>query len=730
MPELKAILIVILLILPSIQLFSNFEESGMDSNIAKLLNNNNSQIIPDDVTLGTTRSARSMTEFEENNAHGGSWVDSFKDDSGIEYNYNVFYQNNDITLRKYTYLLNGEAFEKGTVGQIPENWTYHTYFYGTGTGYYSEQLNLIDTSYFSGSKALYAYLRGDERTGGYRPHLNITPVQPFINLSGARYVYVHMRDIQDYHSIGWGWIVGILVQFYDGVNKYKTQLYYYGESNPRSNKFNYTMKGADGNTWYGYMRKIPENINTSNLNFTIFLIANDWTSNSYYCWISTIIDKIYFVNDPKGVIKSKPINVPENMQWDTLIINKTQPKNCVVDITILNASNNQPIPGIPKYSNEGEIDISSIDPVKYPSIKLKAELVRNQTKVPALHYWGVSWKADNAWRDTLFGNEKGISRNLTTGDGELWLNTSITNWYKYSNNPILKPGPGSSWDNNMVATPSVIYNGSGYLMYYRGGNTIRGIGIATSSDSITWTKYPGNPVLSPTASAWDSFAVSNPNVIYDGELYKMWFTGQDSASDRRIGYATSTDGFNWIKHSNNPVLDLGSTGKWDSHYAQNPFVIFENELYKMWYIGLGTPTYYQLGYATSTDGINWTKHPNNPIMQSSIGYYDGILNMFVIPTEYNYLGWYELGDGTGNNIREIYHATSNDGIRWVNYTYNPVLKKGASGSWDDVFVGHANIHYIKKQYYMYYYGNSGSSMQIGLAKSKFDTYGKLTSNTI
>jgi hypothetical protein len=96
-----------------------------------------------------------------------------------------------------------------------------------------------------------------------------------------------------------------------------------------------------------------------------------------------------------------------NMTWDTLIINKTQPANTYLNVTILNATDNQPIPGSPKLINNGEFDISYIDPMKYPKIRLKASFEGDFFyPTPVLHYWGVSWNASNAWRDTFFGGTK------------------------------------------------------------------------------------------------------------------------------------------------------------------------------------------------------------------------------------------------------------------------------------------------------------------------------------
>ncbi len=91
------------------------------------------------------------------------------------------------------------------------------------------------------------------------------------------------------------------------------------------------------------------------------------------------------------------------------------------------------------------------------------------------------------------------------------------------------------------------------------GMMVLGLGVGISHAQTNWTKYPGNPVLDLGANGtWDDFLVINPMVILDGVDYKMWYAGNDG-TNWRIGYATSSDGITWTKHASNPVLDLGAS---------------------------------------------------------------------------------------------------------------------------------------------------------------------------
>ncbi len=104
--------------------------------------------------------------------------------------------------------------------------------------------------------------------------------------------------------------------------------------------------------------------------------------------------------------------------------------------------------------------------------------------------------------------------------------------------------------------------------------------------------------------AWDDYMLAIMGVIYKDNEYKMWYTGSDGTDEDskyfRIGFATSPDGITWSKYVNNPVLDIGDVGAWDSIGVVASAVMFDTtmNIYKMWYGGLDG-SYGRTGYATS-----------------------------------------------------------------------------------------------------------------------------------
>ena len=174
-------------------------------------------------------------------------------------------------------------------------------------------------------------------------------------------------------------------------------------------------------------------------------------------------------------------------------------------------------------------------------------------------------------------------------------------WNKHDN-PVLDLGESGTWDDTHVAHANVLFDGTDpdapYKMWYTGndGKNLR-IGYATSNDGIDWNKHD-NPVLDfGESGTWDDWYVFSPTVLFDGTKYQMWYAGYDGSNDR-IGYATSVNGIVWEKHSDNPVLDFGESGTWDDWGIDYTTVLFNGTEYQMWYTGFDGSND-RIGYATS-----------------------------------------------------------------------------------------------------------------------------------
>lgn len=282
---------------------------------------------------------------------------------------------------------------------------------------------------------------------------------------------------------------------------------------------------------------------------------------------------------------------------------------------------------------------------------------------------------------------------------------SPVKWVRYAQNPILTQGAAGSWESTALSMSCVINDSGTYRMWYSGGTadyTVQKTGYATSADGKSWTKYAGNPVLSTgAAGSWDSAMAIVPCVVKDNSTYKMWYGGYDG-SVMKIGYATSTDCTNWTKYAGNPVLGLGGAGAWDDVYVYPASVILENGTFKMWYGGYDGVNS-RLGFATSTDGTNWTKYASNPVLGiGANGAWDDlhVTHLSVQNVSGKYQGWY--GGNNGFNWG-IGYATSSDGLAWTKHAGNPVMARNGNG-WEKHDNMDPVVIYDASGYRMWYIG--------------------------
>ena len=303
---------------------------------------------------------------------------------------------------------------------------------------------------------------------------------------------------------------------------------------------------------------------------------------------------------------------------------------------------------------------------------------------------------------------------------------SSINWTKYEENPVLIPGESGEWDSQFVFSPSVLFDSatSIFKMWYCGGNGefTGSIGYATSLDGINWTKYENNPVMVPGASGeWDDGLIGMHCVLFIDDTYHIWYSAGTDQSKLQIGYATSPNGITWTKYHENPVLKTGLAGSWEETWVLFPCVIFDGSIFKMWYIGAeGNPITNEnweerIGYATSPDGVDWKKWDKNPVLDKGLaGKWDDfiICSFFVLFDDNIYKMWYTGGDGLYLNVGA---ARSPDGIKWTRNPENPVLTVGQGGDWDYPRVQDPRIVIVDNTYHMWYSGGGFFTWCIGYA---------------
>ena len=180
------------------------------------------------------------------------------------------------------------------------------------------------------------------------------------------------------------------------------------------------------------------------------------------------------------------------------------------------------------------------------------------------------------------------------------------NWNTIGSGPVLTKGTMGSWDDFSIVPSVVLKVNNQYRMYYMGCDDIYGtlsIGIALSTDGINWVKNPA-PVIAANSQY---YMIGLTEIVQRDSIYLAYFNYNStrSASNNKIGRATSYDGINWIMYAGNPIMT--ATLPWEGGSIHHPSVIIDNNEYKMVYGNALLET--SFGMATSIDGYNFTKQP-------------------------------------------------------------------------------------------------------------------------
>ncbi|MBI3838527.1 MAG: glycosylase [Planctomycetia bacterium] len=202
-----------------------------------------------------------------------------------------------------------------------------------------------------------------------------------------------------------------------------------------------------------------------------------------------------------------------------------------------------------------------------------------------------------------------------------------------------------------------------------------------------------NPVFAAQgAGHWDVKIRERGWILREGDTYHQWFTGYDGTREgiRQLGYATSSDGLRWTRYPGNPLVR--------GHWVEDMMVVKHDGTYYMFAEGLND--YAQL--LTSKDRVNWDRQGT-----LDIRYTNGkplSPGPFGTPT-----AWLENGSWNLFYERQdagVWLARSKDLKIWTNVQDEPVLLPGP-GDYDKYMIALNQIIKHQGVYFGYYHG-SGS----------------------
>ena len=155
-----------------------------------------------------------------------------------------------------------------------------------------------------------------------------------------------------------------------------------------------------------------------------------------------------------------------------------------------------------------------------------------------------------------------ISRATADNPQGPWIRTDDT---------LMTSGSSGEWDDKFVFPVQILPTDTGLVMYYLGSDdwvpyTFKmQIGLATSTDGgQTWQKYDdpattsppyaeSDPVVTAGPESYDIFSIFGAGMARDGGEWEMIYSGFNSNQEGAICYATSSEGIHWTKYPGNPI---------------------------------------------------------------------------------------------------------------------------------------------------------------------------------
>lgn len=213
----------------------------------------------------------------------------------------------------------------------------------------------------------------------------------------------------------------------------------------------------------------------------------------------------------------------------------------------------------------------------------------------------------------------------------------LTRIVRVAESPILELGRIGTFDEFGTYPVSVIRKDSDILAYYGGWTRCESIpftvsiGAAVShDDGETFTKLGSGPLL--TCDIHDPFVISGPKVRRFADKWYLWYVAGTkwqrsegrSEAVYKIRMAVSDDGLNWNRNGVNLLEDRLEADECQA----SPDVVYYADRYHMFFCykhGLNfrrNDRGYRLGYAVSTDLINWTRDDTKAGLELSVQGWD------------------------------------------------------------------------------------------------------------
>jgi predicted GH43/DUF377 family glycosyl hydrolase len=234
----------------------------------------------------------------------------------------------------------------------------------------------------------------------------------------------------------------------------------------------------------------------------------------------------------------------------------------------------------------------------------------------------------------------------------------------------------------------------------------------------SWKRASETPILSPQGNGWESSGTFNPAVVmHDGKLV-MLYRAQDKQGISRLGYADSSDGIHFTRHPEpvfSPEADYEKGGG-----VEDPRLVQFGDTYYLTYTGYNTKDA-QLCLATSKDLMHWTR--KGILLPAYKGNWNAgwTKSGAIVPEKIDGKYWMYFLGTAADKTDQTGLAYSTDLVHWKEATAGPALEK-RSGMFDSRVVEPGPSPILTREGIVLVYNSADEKLVYRVGAAVFDRH--------